>query len=64
MPRSGFFALFAALVILVVAQRAPAESAPFPVEPSMVGVEDAFPVEVGRNADRRLSVIASFLWTF
>jgi hypothetical protein len=41
--------LFAALAIFLVAQRAPAGSAPFPVEPSMVGVEDAFPVAVGRT---------------
>jgi hypothetical protein len=49
MPRSILFALFAALAILLASQRAPAESAPFPVEPSMVGVEDAFPVAVGQT---------------
>jgi hypothetical protein len=49
MPRSILSSLFAALAIFLAAQRAPAESAPFPVEPSMVGVEDAFPVAVGRT---------------
>jgi hypothetical protein len=49
MSRSILFALFAALAILLASQRAPAESAPFPVEPSMVGVEDAFPVAVGQT---------------
>ena len=49
MPRAIPFALFATSAILLAAQRAPAESAPFPVEPSMVGVEDAFPVAVGQT---------------
>jgi hypothetical protein len=48
-PRSIFGSFFAALAILLAAQRAPAEPPPFPVEPSMVGVEDAFPVGVGET---------------
>jgi hypothetical protein len=49
MPRSILTSLFAALAVFLAAQRATAESDSFPVEPSMVGVEDAFPVEVGRT---------------
>jgi hypothetical protein len=51
-PRSiliALIALLAAPAILLGVQRASAESAPFPVEPSMVGVEDAFPVAAGHT---------------
>ena len=45
----ALIALLGAPAILVGAQRASAEPTLFPVEPSMVGVEDAFPVEAGHT---------------
>ena len=41
--------LFVVSAIVLVSPLAQAEPAPFPVEPGMIGVEDAFPVDAGRT---------------